>query len=1030
MVQRLHVLGFQSKGNDYFFDRILDSKLWGVIQQYSQRKPTLVFTSSRASTVSSASKLLESCSQNGSSYVSNDQQKERLFKAAGKVNNDPQLSACIMSGIGYHHAGMAPENRTLVESLFATGSDIMVVIATSTLAVGVNLPAYLVVIRSTNFHTKDGTEEISPLQIRQMIGRAGRPQFGDLSAAAVIMTHQHKVSTYESILECDAPVTESNLHKHLFDTLLAEIELGSIHSITEAFTYLQHTFLAVRVHQNPNHYRVNSNPTPSSLPQPNQNQTSAPLPPNAASASLSVRYQDPQTLFHPLLRSMCMSALALLCKFECIELDKQSLAATTTELGRTASRYFVSFASLQSIIEAFSKDNFDDSRGDISTHRLLEILSQSPEFSGMLVRRAEKKELREISAQVRFPLKAGRINLAEKLFVLLQATLLHKPRAPAKSSPTFLNASLNVEAESCAKTAISLLHCLIQFFIDREWFFSLHKAILLLKSFRRRTWIRDGSLTMQIPIITLDMAETLKKSGYGTLLDLMRLTPEPLAQILKSTPQFAQNVMNRLLKLPSYGLSIQVSVEAPALQSQRNNVSSSSTHNHPQRVIKFAIHPMSEANVTSQERAERRFLVLGHGSRILHCRQLSLPAQAKGPFRLQFPLPSDESITDLDLYFVSDEWIGFDVVGTVSLQTREIQQLMPQNEYQDPYDDVASQSNAKKRKRPTLKSSSATSTRTSSETDSPVVCHHKCKNKFTCKHQCCRRHPDVCASGNIQINIGDASAARLATPSASQVTHSGPRATKSSSIDHTPSKDAPQKSSANVIPTTSQHPAPSHPTSTQYFSRTSIFNTPSSSKASVVVPKSVSPPKIANSASSLTPRSVSPMPTVVMPPQDSETSSTASPIPGPIVVTHPGNRTSFLPFVEASPTRSPPAKSIASNYQIQKSAKSRFAPPKLLPGSKHPSNIGVTSHASNADERTLQPSLPYQDNSDDSTTSSRARMISRKSILSSSSPHPLGPPTPVKPSIHHKIPMGASKSSAGWQSLLNWDLDQAWRPEP
>ena len=48
--------------------------------------------------------------------------------------------------------------------------------ATSTLAMGVNLPAHLVVIKSTMHYVMGVYQEYSESQILQMIGRAGRPQ--------------------------------------------------------------------------------------------------------------------------------------------------------------------------------------------------------------------------------------------------------------------------------------------------------------------------------------------------------------------------------------------------------------------------------------------------------------------------------------------------------------------------------------------------------------------------------------------------------------------------------------------------------------------------------------------------------------------------------------------------------------------------------------------------------------------------------------------------------------------------------------
>ena len=61
---------------------------------------------------------------------------------------------------------------------------------------GVNLPAHLVVVKSTMFYNLGVYQEYPDTQVLQMIGRAGRPQF-DTSATAVIMTkNQTKVLIY------------------------------------------------------------------------------------------------------------------------------------------------------------------------------------------------------------------------------------------------------------------------------------------------------------------------------------------------------------------------------------------------------------------------------------------------------------------------------------------------------------------------------------------------------------------------------------------------------------------------------------------------------------------------------------------------------------------------------------------------------------------------------------------------------------------------------------------------------------------
>ena len=91
----------------------------------------------------------------------------------------------IPSGVAFHHAGINSEDRKSIEEMF--GDCVNVVCTTSTLSQGVNLPARLVVIMNTSAYRNGRTRNYNKMEIEQMIGRAGRPQF-DSNGVAVIMT--------------------------------------------------------------------------------------------------------------------------------------------------------------------------------------------------------------------------------------------------------------------------------------------------------------------------------------------------------------------------------------------------------------------------------------------------------------------------------------------------------------------------------------------------------------------------------------------------------------------------------------------------------------------------------------------------------------------------------------------------------------------------------------------------------------------------------------------------------------------------
>lgn len=75
---------------------------------------------------------------------------ERL-KVSSKQALNKQLGQCLLQGVAFHHAGMDPTDRTLIETAFYN-QEILVLCTTGTLAMGVNLPAHLVILKGTRYY--------------------------------------------------------------------------------------------------------------------------------------------------------------------------------------------------------------------------------------------------------------------------------------------------------------------------------------------------------------------------------------------------------------------------------------------------------------------------------------------------------------------------------------------------------------------------------------------------------------------------------------------------------------------------------------------------------------------------------------------------------------------------------------------------------------------------------------------------------------------------------------------------------------
>ena len=111
---------------------------------------------------------------------------EEILNALGSPTSQcKRLAENVARGAAFHHAGLVSKQRKAVEEAFREGL-IKNVAATPTLAAGVNLPAFRVIIRDLKRYTGDGMDFIPVLEYEQMTGRAGRPKYDDRGEAISI----------------------------------------------------------------------------------------------------------------------------------------------------------------------------------------------------------------------------------------------------------------------------------------------------------------------------------------------------------------------------------------------------------------------------------------------------------------------------------------------------------------------------------------------------------------------------------------------------------------------------------------------------------------------------------------------------------------------------------------------------------------------------------------------------------------------------------------------------------------------------
>uniref|UniRef100_A0A674AV11 U5 small nuclear ribonucleoprotein 200 kDa helicase n=1 Tax=Salmo trutta TaxID=8032 RepID=A0A674AV11_SALTR len=351
------------------------------------------------------------------------------------VPQNLELKDLLPYGFAIHHAGMTRVDRTLVEDLFAD-RHIQVLVSTATLAWGVNLPAHTVIIKGTQVYSpeKGRWTELGALDILQMLGRAGRPQY-DTKGEGILITSHGELQYYLSLLNQQLPI-ESQMVSKLPDMLNAEIVLGN-----DAVNWLGYTYLYVRMLRNPTLYGVS-----------HDDRSSDPL--------LERRRMD---LIH--------TAANVLDKNSLVKYDKRTGAFQVTDLGRIASHFYITHDSIQTYNQLL--------KPTLSEIELFRVFSLSSEFRNITVREEEKLELQKLLERVPIPVKESIEEPSAKINVLLQAYI-----SQLKLEGFALMADMVYVTQSAGR----LMRAIFEIVLSRGWAQLTDKTMNLCKMIDKRMW--------------------------------------------------------------------------------------------------------------------------------------------------------------------------------------------------------------------------------------------------------------------------------------------------------------------------------------------------------------------------------------------------------------------------------------------------------------------------------------------------------------------------------------------------------------
>lgn len=312
---------------------------------------------------------------------------------------------------------------------------------------------------------KGNFDDLGMLDVQQIFGRAGRPQF-DTSGEGIIVTTHDKLAHYLGMLTHQLPI-ESQFKKGLVDNLNAEVVLGTVTNIREAVQWLSYTYLSIRMTKNPLPYAL----------------------------TMQDLMADPSLQQHK--RALVAEAAKQLKACQMAVFDEKSGNLYVTELGRVASHYYIKHLSMVTFNQAL--------KPQMSEAALLAMMAMSNEFESMMVREEEMSELeRLLRESCPVAVKGGVENKHGKINILMQAFI---SRARVDSF------SLIADMMYVSQNAPRIARAVFEIGLRRKWSSLAETALTVSKSFERRLWAHEHPLRQFDSIINPEMLFRMEDRG-------------------------------------------------------------------------------------------------------------------------------------------------------------------------------------------------------------------------------------------------------------------------------------------------------------------------------------------------------------------------------------------------------------------------------------------------------------------------------------------------------------------------------------
>ena len=589
-------------------------------------KQVMVFVHSRKDTVNTARMLYQMALDDNCvdlfAALPGDLANERAARDL-KNTRSKELRDLIPKGFGTHNAGMARADRNYVERIFGDGA-VRVLCCTATLAWGVNLPAAAVIIKGTQLYSSEAGKfvDLGILDVLQIFGRAGRPQFQD-TGIGFICTTQDKLQHYLSAVTQQQPI-ESKFSRKLVDNLNAEISLGTVTSVPDAVTWLGYSYLFVRMRRNPQAYGIEWN-----------------------------EFQDDPHLGQRR-RKLIVDAARTLHKSQMIIFNEKTDELRAKDVGRIASQYYV----LQTSIEIFNTMM----RPQANEADVLKMISMSGEFDNIQCRDNEAQELHRLKQEsvraqvedVNHEKDSSGINNSKEVKILENHAKTNILLQSYISRARVEDFALVSDMAYVAQNAARICRALFMIALNRGWGYQCLVLLSLCKSIEKQIWP-----LIQHPLHQFDLPQpvlrNLDEKGLAASIDSLREMDSNEIGSLVHNHKMGGTISRLLDNFPTLALEAEI---APL--------------NRDVLRMKLFLYPDFSWNDRHHGTSESYWIWVENSetSEIYHHEYFILSRKKlHNNHELNFTIPlSDPLPAQIYVRAVSDRWLGAETVHPVSFQ--------------------------------------------------------------------------------------------------------------------------------------------------------------------------------------------------------------------------------------------------------------------------------------------------------------------------------------------------------------------------